>query len=137
DWVTVVAVAVVAVLGLIAARSLHGAGCERDAWICIGLLAPMLSPVSWIHHWVWLLPALIVLAFRHRSRGARVLMVAVWAVLLVGPGIGGPLVSNSFPLVAALGTVGRECLLLTSAVCVFVLWRDSQSRPVRDIRTAP
>lgn len=47
---------------------------------CYSLLA---SPVSWSHHWVWAVPALVVLADRWRRTGAARLLV----VATVGLGV--------------------------------------------------
>jgi alpha-1,2-mannosyltransferase len=60
-------------------RVLH-AGEPVLALNCIALFGLVVSPVSWSHHWVWVLPALIttsVLAYRHRN-------VALAAVTAVG-----------------------------------------------------
>ncbi|MDQ8700997.1 glycosyltransferase 87 family protein [Streptomyces sp. LHD-70] len=67
---TVVA-ALVAVAGLtVAVVSLLRA---RDAWAvtCCAVTALLISPISWSHHWVWIVPVLILLgAEARRTRGA-------------------------------------------------------------------
>ncbi len=46
-------------------------------WVC-GLAGLLVSPISWIHHWVWLIPALLWLWAHGRRR-----LALVWGVLLV------------------------------------------------------
>jgi alpha-1,2-mannosyltransferase len=53
-----------------AARRVLNAGEPTLAVICIALFGLVVSPVSWSHHWVWMLPAVLVtavLAWRRRS----------------------------------------------------------------------
>ncbi|MFE3261977.1 glycosyltransferase 87 family protein [Nocardia sp. NPDC059091] len=55
---------------LVLARRLSGTGRELPAVVLCGLTSTVVSPYSWIHHWVWLAPLLIYLAHlanRHRS----------------------------------------------------------------------
>jgi alpha-1,2-mannosyltransferase len=45
-----------------------------------GLTGLLVSPISWTHHWVWVLPALIATGRRRRRRHAGLLFVLapVW-----------------------------------------------------------
>ena len=55
------------------------------ALICVALFGLVVSPVSWSHHWVWTLPAIIVttvLAYRRRN-AALAAVAAVGVALLV------------------------------------------------------
>jgi alpha-1,2-mannosyltransferase len=75
-------VACFAVLGAAvwAARRVLRAGEPVLALICVALFGLVVSPVSWSHHWVWILPTLVVTAvaaFRHRN-------IALGAVTAVG-----------------------------------------------------
>jgi alpha-1,2-mannosyltransferase len=68
-------------LGALAAkRSLARGGpaseVEAVAWIALGGLLG--SPVSWTHHWVWVIVVLAVLASRHRPAVAAVLLFLFW-----------------------------------------------------------
>jgi alpha-1,2-mannosyltransferase len=61
-----------------AARRALRAGEPMLALICVAMFGLLVSPVSWSHHWVWALPAVMVcavVAFRHR----HVLLGAVTA----------------------------------------------------------
>jgi glycosyl transferase family 87 len=54
--------AVTALAGLLAAACLHLAGRPVHGWLTCALTGLLVSPVSWDHHWVWLVPGLAVLA---------------------------------------------------------------------------
>ncbi|RGC68687.1 Polyprenol-phosphate-mannose-dependent alpha-(1-2)-phosphatidylinositol mannoside mannosyltransferase [Micromonospora sp. MW-13] len=61
-------------LGLSRAVSARGDGDELTAFTLVGLTANVISPISWSHHLVWVIPAIIVLADaavrrREASRG--------------------------------------------------------------------
>jgi len=71
-WVTFTLVLLV--VGLSRAAHAHGEGDELTAFTLIGLTANVISPISWSHHLVFVIPAIIVLldaAVRRRaaSRG--------------------------------------------------------------------
>ncbi len=93
------ALACVAVLGLVvwaARRVLAEAGPDGSdqagsgeaavlALICVAMFGLVVSPVSWSHHWVWVLPTVVVtvvVAFRHRNV-ALAALTAVGLALMV------------------------------------------------------
>ncbi|MEV6374220.1 glycosyltransferase 87 family protein [Micromonospora musae] len=49
-------------LGLSRAAHSHADGDELTAFTLVGLTANVISPISWTHHLVWVIPAIIVLA---------------------------------------------------------------------------
>ncbi|MGW0501654.1 glycosyltransferase 87 family protein [Micromonospora sp. NPDC003241] len=49
-------------LGLSRASQSHADGDELTAFTLVGLTANVISPISWTHHLVWVIPAIIVLA---------------------------------------------------------------------------
>ncbi|NIL82164.1 glycosyltransferase 87 family protein [Rhodococcoides kroppenstedtii] len=57
-WILVAAV--VAIAGLLVAAAAHRRGLPLLGLIVCGLTAPLISPFSWGHHWVWLLPLFLV-----------------------------------------------------------------------------
>lgn len=84
------AVACVAVLGLTvwAAHRVLRAGQPVLALICVALFGLAVSPVSWSHHWVWVLPATLVVSvigFRQRSVGLLVVGVVGLALMIWTP----------------------------------------------------
>ncbi|HUY50543.1 MAG TPA: glycosyltransferase 87 family protein [Streptosporangiaceae bacterium] len=69
--------AATAVAGLLAAALLHSAGRPVQGWVTCALTGLLVSPISWDHHWVWIAPALALLADTAvRARG--VLRWAEW-----------------------------------------------------------
>jgi len=77
---------VVLVGGLAVCVTLHRRGLVREGAVLVGVVALLVSPVSWAYHWVWLVPVLVVLtalAVRARSWlwGAAVLLTALAAFL--------------------------------------------------------
>lgn len=75
-----------AVLAVLAWRAVGGAADRLGAVVIVSLFGLLLSPISWTHHWVWLIPLMIWL--RHGplrdERGARVLGWGWLALTLVG-----------------------------------------------------
>jgi alpha-1,2-mannosyltransferase len=67
DWYMLVTVAIAAV-GLATATVFGRRGDWLSAAAVTGVTGLLISPVSWTHHWVWVMPALIVLA-RAGNRG--------------------------------------------------------------------
>jgi alpha-1,2-mannosyltransferase len=68
-------IAVTAVLALLAWRAIGGAADRLGAIVVVQLFGLLLSPISWTHHWVWLIPLMIWLLhgpLRDRL-GARIL----------------------------------------------------------------
>jgi len=81
-------ISVTAVLAVLAWRALGGDG-ERDrlgSLLVVQLFGLLISPISWTHHWIWLLPLMIWLIngpWRDR-RGARELGWGWLGLTLVG-----------------------------------------------------
>ncbi|WP_290853338.1 glycosyltransferase 87 family protein [Gordonia sp. (in: high G+C Gram-positive bacteria)] len=60
DWLWIPAGVVVGLLGLWAALAAHRAGQELLALSITGMTSCAVSPFSWGHHWVWVVPLLLV-----------------------------------------------------------------------------
>jgi alpha-1,2-mannosyltransferase len=71
------AAAVTAAAGLAAAAVLHRSGRSVAGWIVCALTGVLVSPISWDHHWVWIVPVLILLT----DRAVRTRRVARWGYL--------------------------------------------------------
>ncbi|MGV0849605.1 mannosyltransferase [Mycolicibacterium phlei] len=84
--VVLAGIAVTAVLALLAWRAIGGADDRLGAIVVVQLFGLLLSPISWTHHWVWLIPLMIWLLHGPlRARlGARVLGWGWLALTLVG-----------------------------------------------------
>lgn len=78
----------VLILALVAARRALRADQPALGLICIALFGLVVSPVSWSHHWVWALPAVVVAAvvgYRRRSVTMGVLAVVGTAIMVCPP----------------------------------------------------
>lgn len=82
----VAGIAVTAVLAVLAWRAIGGASDRLGAIVVVQLFGLLLSPISWTHHWVWLIPLMIWLLHGPlRGRlGARVLGWGWLVLTLVG-----------------------------------------------------
>jgi len=80
-----------AVVAAVACRGMRHAFAARDDCLALtlnALAALLISPVSWSHHWVWCVPALVtlsVLGIRHRSRLPWAAAAAALAVFAASP----------------------------------------------------
>lgn len=89
DLLWLLLVVAVLVIGYGAARRATAAGERLLAFACVAVVGVLVSPVSWIHHFHWVLPALFVLAVPADrdepllARPARVAGVAALWLLLV------------------------------------------------------
>jgi alpha-1,2-mannosyltransferase len=61
-WLAVAALVTAA--GLVGAALLDRSGRPVEGWITCALTGLLVSPVSWDHHWVWIVPVLVLLADR-------------------------------------------------------------------------
>ncbi|HKP40398.1 mannosyltransferase [Mycobacterium sp.] len=79
-------IAVTAVLALLAWRAIGGAEDRLGAIVVVQLFGLLLSPISWTHHWVWLIPLMIWLLHGplHERLGARLLGWGWLALTLIG-----------------------------------------------------
>ena len=128
-WLTAASVAVSAV-GLWAAWACHRRGRELEAWLVVGIVAQLASPVSWVHHWVWLAPAVLLVVLRSRSYLTWTAAGLVTAVMLIGgPEPGEQLVTHGPAWLLPVGALLRESLVATGIWCITVfLAQASRSR---------
>jgi alpha-1,2-mannosyltransferase len=77
------ATGLVLVVALRRSRSAHLAGDELAAATMIGLATLLISPVSWIHHAIWIVPASGVVLGDGRARGRQVAWAAVTVMFLL------------------------------------------------------
>jgi alpha-1,2-mannosyltransferase len=80
-WLAVAVVVVV--LGLVAAAVLHNSGRTFAGLMAAALTALLASPISWDHHWVWIVPGLAVIidAAVRAARGGAAAARMWWLVL--------------------------------------------------------
>ncbi|MCF8610749.1 glycosyltransferase 87 family protein [Gordonia sp. HY285] len=77
SWLWLPVGLVVGVLGLWAARAAYRAGANLLAISITGMTSCAIGPFSWGHHWVWVLPLLLV-ATVHAADHARAARPASW-----------------------------------------------------------
>ena len=77
-------IVVISAAALWAARRLFRAGAHLPAFTAVGLTAAVASPISWVHHLWWVVPALLLLLDQGLQRRSwwRVSLVAVLAAVL-------------------------------------------------------
>ncbi|KUI45802.1 alpha-(1-2)-phosphatidylinositol mannosyltransferase [Mycobacterium sp. GA-1199] len=82
----VAGIAVTAVLAVLAWRAIGGASDRLGGIVVVQLFGLLLSPISWTHHWVWLIPLMIWLLHGPLSarRGARILGWGWLILTLIG-----------------------------------------------------
>jgi alpha-1,2-mannosyltransferase len=81
------AITVTAVVAALAWRAVGGATDQLGALVIVQLFGLLLSPISWTHHWVWLIPLMIGLLhgpLRERM-GARILGWGWLGLAVIGP----------------------------------------------------
>jgi alpha-1,2-mannosyltransferase len=81
----VAAVAVTAVLAVLAWRALNSSD-RLGRLVVVELFGLLLSPISWTHHWVWLVPLMIwaIHGPVRELRGARIVGWGWLALTLIG-----------------------------------------------------
>ena len=83
QWIWAAIVVVIA--GLATAVLLDRAGHPVVALLTCALTGILVSPISWDHHWVWMVPAAVAAAgYAMRSRGARRVAAGGLAVVIAG-----------------------------------------------------
>ena len=106
-------------LGLSRARTAHAEGDELTAFTLIGLTANVVCPISWTHHLVFLIPALVILvdtALRRRAAARALASRGMWTR---GP-VGIPALAGLRHILAALGSY---------VVFVVSIWRFEHKLP--------
>jgi alpha-1,2-mannosyltransferase len=110
----------------------HRLGDDRGALLVTAGCALVVSPISWTHHWVWIVPALgwLVTGGRLRSAAALAILFTGWTVAVVPGGGGRELRWTAWQVV-----VGNAYLLtaLVAGVFLFVRMSRQASRNARHL----
>lgn len=81
---------VVLAVGISRASNAHAEGDELTAFALVGLTTNVISPISWTHHLVWVIPAIVVLADAAiRRRSASRALVRPGGPSIAQPGLTG------------------------------------------------
>jgi alpha-1,2-mannosyltransferase len=68
-------------LGLVAAKRQIDSGNDVAALVCIAFGSLLSSPISWTHHWIWAVPAVMVLV----QTGRRLAAALLASIFVIGP----------------------------------------------------
>ncbi|MGC0365337.1 alpha-1,2-mannosyltransferase [Rhodococcus sp. 27YEA15] len=123
DWTRPIALplaVVCAVAAVWVAREVFRSGRAVDAALVIGASAPIVSPISWIHHWVYLVPAAVTILFRLHTRAQFGIFAAGLALIYCGPTMGQQIMDFS-PFLSPFGLVLREVFLIVSVALIAAL----------------
>lgn len=105
---------IVALAALWAAVYVHRRGRSLEAALIVGLVAPALSPVGWVHHWAFVGPAIVVALFGVRwTRITATLGILLYVAQEFVPKMGDRL-SEHVPWLTPIGLVVREAPGLTA-----------------------
>ncbi|MFD9701065.1 glycosyltransferase 87 family protein [Lentzea sp. NPDC059081] len=145
-WLVVLAA--VALAGLAVARFAHRRGSDFLGFCAAAVTSLLVSPVSWEHHWVWVIPLLVwlaVQAFARRSAGLAVVTTVLavvftvrWFALLGVPEVPADLAELTVwqHIAAALWpTTGLLLLFLGPLWASRLHSNNSSSPPARSIRS--
>lgn len=83
-WITLAVAALV--LGMVAASMAHRRGHELLAVTMVGMTGTVVSPMSWGHHWVWVVPLMVIgvhMVLQSRTALSRLVSVAAVLALLL------------------------------------------------------
>ena len=80
SWPWLLAVAVSAVLTWFALRAAVRAGDQLAAVVVVQMFGLLVSPISWSHHWLWVIPAVLWMAYGARHSG-RLALAGAWVVV--------------------------------------------------------
>ena len=134
-WV-LAAVAVTAVLAVLAWRALGRAACgdRLGALLVVELFGLLISPISWTHHWVWVVPLIIwLLNGPLKARPGARLLGWGWLVLTL---VGVPwLLSFAQPTIWQIGRpwyLAWAGLVYIAAALATLAWIAATGRPESD-----
>ncbi len=113
--------ALVAAVGVATAAALHARQREVAALSAVGLTAAVVTPQGWIHHWVWIAPALLIIAVAGRRS------VAAWIGVVVLFSVASGrfyymFSSNPWEYDATHLSVGRQLLAAQMPIALTVLF---------------
>jgi alpha-1,2-mannosyltransferase len=124
-WATAAVVAIA--VGMYRGRRAHEAGDELAAVTLIGIATLLASPVSWIHHAVWIVPATGVLLGDGTDRRRRVAWAATTALFLA-----------NVPVVASTGlALPAPLALIVDNAYVLAYWVLLLLLPITFVRGSP
>ncbi|MFZ0832334.1 MAG: glycosyltransferase 87 family protein [Mycobacterium sp.] len=124
DWTrpfALVLSAVVAIVGLWLARQAATNSGLLAGGLIVALTATLISPISWVHHWVYLVPAAVFIWF-HRGWWARAVVVGgLLLTVLATPEVGQDWLVDASVVEAIIGWVLREMLMVLGVLAIAII----------------
>jgi alpha-1,2-mannosyltransferase len=129
-WVWPPLALVVGVIGLRRAMRAHEEGFELAAVALVGLTTLLVSPISWLHHAVWIIPALgVLLAWATRPERLWLVAGALAVFIIPLPSLGHRMLVHH--IVPVVGTLLQNSYALAYLVLLLLLpfaWVGMQNR---------
>ena len=128
--------AAAAVAGLLlAGRAAKHSGLLAGGLI-IGMTATLISPISWVHHWVYLVPTAVFIWF-HRGWIARaVVIVGAIVTTTANPEVGEHFLVDPSPPELVYGWFLREMLVVFGVLAIAIIaYGREKPRPTRESET--
>ncbi|WP_020145237.1 glycosyltransferase 87 family protein [Terracoccus sp. 273MFTsu3.1] len=114
DWVLWVAIAAAATLAFSAAVLQGRRDCWGDMALSLAGATLLLSPISWTHHWVWVVPTLVALVHSHRLVAAAFIALVFYVAPMWAVPESGPLTAAE--LLLGYAYLGVAVVLLATAI---------------------
>lgn len=114
DWVLWVAIAAAAALAFSAAVFNGRRGTWGNVALSLAGATLLLSPISWTHHWVWVVPALVALVHSRRRVAATFIALVFYVAPMWAVPESGPL--TAVQLLLGYAYLGAAVVLLTTAI---------------------
>jgi alpha-1,2-mannosyltransferase len=127
----------VLVVGLRRAREAHLAGDELAAISLVALAGVLVSPISWVHHAVWIVPVTGVLLGDGRTRGRWIAWGATMLVFLADVPLWG---RAGVPLDGFVRVLAENAFVFASVALLVLLpidMPDDERVELRDLEAAP
>jgi hypothetical protein len=132
DWTRPFALAmsvVAAVVGLLLARRASAHSGLLAGGLIIGMTATLISPISWVHHWVYLVPAAVFIWFHRGWWGRALVICGTLLTVFADPGVGEHWLVHPSLTEACIGWMLREMLMLLGVFAIAIIAYGREKRP--------
>jgi alpha-1,2-mannosyltransferase len=139
DWtgpLALILTAIAAVAGVLLSQRAAAHSGLLAGGLVIGMTATLISPISWVHHWVYLVPAAVYIWF-HRGGWSRAVVVGgTLLTVFADPGVGEHWLVRPSVLGAGIGWLLREMLMLLGVMAIGIIAYRSEKPPPEESETA-
>jgi alpha-1,2-mannosyltransferase len=128
--------AIAAVAGVVLSQRAAAHSGLLAGGLVVGMTATLISPISWVHHWVYLVPAAVYIWF-HRGGWSRAVVVSgTLLTVFADPGVGEHWLVRPSVLGACIGWLLREMLMLLGVIAIGIIANRSERPPPEKTETA-